>query len=256
MRARRRLIERRSNSNMTGAMYAAISGLKTHMNKLNVIGNNIANVNTNAYKAGSTVFKTELYTTMTSGSNGTSTMGSVNPSQIGYGVSIGSIDIDMSTGNYSATGRALDCMIDGDGFFVVGDKTLTFDNSSDLSKLTLTRLGRLEFKADGYLTDNQGSVVYGFLCTGVDATTGNAIISDQLVPIRLPGYDTENKKIMYPTAGDDGTSALATATDDDGNEYSSPRWTALPSTPQRARSQAPARTPTRSSPSATLPLVT
>jgi flagellar hook protein FlgE len=202
-------------------MYAAISGLKSHMNKLNVIGNNIANVNTYGYKSGRTVFQTELYTTMKTGSNGTTTIGGSNPSQIGYGASVGSIDIDMSTGTYSPTGKATDCMIDGDGFFLVGDKTLTFDTSSDLKKLTLTRVGDFEFKADNYLTDGQGSVVYGFLTNSVDPNTGDPVISDELVPIQLPrlstktdtdqttGVTTTTMKIVYPGDGQDYEDASA-----------------------------------------------
>lgn len=174
---------------MTGAMYAAISGLKSHMNKLNVIGNNIANVNTYGYKAGRTVFETSLYTMMNAGSNGTSTVGGRNPSQIGYGTTIGSVDIDMSTGNYSPTGKATDCMIDGDGFFLLGDKSVAgvIDpaDPSTLKALTLSRVGNFEFKADGYLSDGNGNTVYGFMTIGMD-DTGKPIVSDQLVPIRFP----------------------------------------------------------------------
>jgi flagellar hook protein FlgE len=196
-------------------MYAAISGLKTHMNKLNVIGNNIANVNTNGYKSGRTLFQTELYTTMKTGSNGTTSTGGTNPSQIGYGVTVGSIDIDMSTGTYSPTGKATDCMIDGDGFFLVGDKTLTFDTAESLKSLTLTRVGDFEFKADGYLSDGQGNVVYGFLTTettgnGANAATTTAV-GDTLVPIGLPKLRTSGAgtvddpityEIVYPGAAD------------------------------------------------------
>ena len=178
---------------MTGAMYAAIAGLRTHMQNLNVIGNNVANVNTYGYKASRSVFRTSIYTTLSGGSDGTNTVGGKNPSQIGYGSNLGSVDIDMSTGNYAVTGKATDMMIDGDGFFMVGDKTIadTFDGSANdmnaFTALNLTRVGNFEFKADGYLTNNDGQVVYGFLCTGVDAATGKAIFSDQLVPIRFPG---------------------------------------------------------------------
>jgi flagellar hook protein FlgE len=178
-------------------MYAAISGLKAHMNKLNVIGNNIANVNTNGYKSGRALFQTELYTTMKTGSNGTTTIGGTNPSQIGYGATVGSIDIDMSTGTYSPTGKATDCMIDGDGFFVLGDKTLTFDTADSLKSLTLSRVGDFEFKADGYLSDGQGSVVYGFLTTeqaaagnGANAGATTLAVGDTLVPIGLPKLRT------------------------------------------------------------------
>ena len=107
---------------MTGAMYAAIGGLKAHMTKLNVIGNNVANVNTVGYKAQRMTFRESIYTTSKSGSNGGVTMGGNNPSQIGYGCSVGSIDLNMSPSTYSPTGVGLDCMLTGEGFFMVGDK--------------------------------------------------------------------------------------------------------------------------------------
>lgn len=163
------------------------------MQNLNVIGNNVANVNTYGYKASRSVFRTSIYTTLSGGSDGTNTVGGKNPSQIGYGANMGSVDIDMSTGNYAVTGKATDMMIDGDGFFMVGDKTISdgFDGSADdvnmFTSLNLTRVGNFDFKADGYLTNNDGQVVYGFLCTGIDAATGKATFSDQLVPIRFPG---------------------------------------------------------------------
>ena len=84
---------------MTGSMYAAVSGLKTHMNALAVIGNNISNVNTVGYKAARYTFNEALYTTSRSGSNGTDTVGGRNPAQNGFGASIGTIDLDMSTKN-------------------------------------------------------------------------------------------------------------------------------------------------------------
>ena len=96
-------------------MYAAIAGLRTHMQNLNVIGNNVANVNTYSYKSGRAIFKTSLYTTLSGGSNGTTVSGGKNPSQIGYGSTVGSVDIDMSTGNYGVTGKPTDLMLDGDG---------------------------------------------------------------------------------------------------------------------------------------------
>ena len=191
---------------MTGAMYAAIAGLKTHMQNLNVIGNNIANVNTYGYKASRAVFKSSLYTTLSGGSNGTVTAGGTNPSQIGYGATVASVDVDMSTGNYAVTGNTTDMMLDGDGFFLVGSKeiALNFDGSSDdvnrITAFTLTRVGDFQFRADGYLGKNDGNVVYGFLCTGLakdeDVLAGRAkkvgdpMFSDQLMPIRYPRVET------------------------------------------------------------------
>ena len=107
---------------LTGAMSAAISGLKTHMEALNVVGNNIANVNTYGYKAQRVTFKESIYNTLSAGSGGTVAMGGTNPRQIGYGCSIGTIDLDMTTGSLEPTGMPTDCAIKGDGFFLVGPK--------------------------------------------------------------------------------------------------------------------------------------
>ena len=103
-------------------MYAAVGGLRSHMSKLNVIGNNIANVNTYGYKSQRMTFKESIYGTSRSGSNGNTVSGGNNPSQIGYGCSVGTIDLNMSPSTYSPTGVQMDCYIDGDGFFMVGDK--------------------------------------------------------------------------------------------------------------------------------------
>ena len=204
-------------------MYAGIAGLRTHMQNLNVIGNNIANVNTTAYKAGRSVFRTSIYTTTTGGSNGTTVSGGINPSQIGYGSNMSTVDIDMSTGNYSVTGNPTDCMLDGEGFFLVGNKDLAQNftgTSTDVGEtgaftsLTLTRTGDFNFMADGYFCDSQGNTVYGFLCTGIATAAdvaagkatkvGDAMFSDQLVPIRKPRVYKDvdgGMHIGYPTAG-------------------------------------------------------
>ena len=196
---------------MTGAMYAAIAGLKTHMTKMSVIGNNIANVNTAGYKSQRTVFKDAMYTMYSSGSDGTSTTAGRNPSQIGYGSQVSSIDLNMTTGNF-APGVPTDCMIYGDGFFMVGDKdtanVIDPMNPSSVKSLNLTRVGDFSFKADGYLSDGSGGVVYGFLATGVDQN-GKPIISDQLVPIRLPKMD--NGVVQYPSDAPVGDDADANA---------------------------------------------
>lgn len=192
---------------MTGAMYAAIAGLKTHMSKMNVIGNNIANVNTAGFKSQRTVFKDAMYTMYKSGSNGTETVGSMNPAQIGYGSQISTIDLNMSAGSY-APGNTMDCMIDGDGFFLVGDKDVASvidgTNPASFKSLGLTRVGDFSFGADGYLVDGNGSCVYGFLSVGSDLK-GNPIVSDQLVPLRLPKMEQ-----------------VAFTVDDDGNEVEVP----------------------------------
>ena len=186
-------------------MYAAIGGLKTHMTNLNVIGNNIANVNTTAYKAQRMIFQESLYTTRRAGSNGTATRGGNTPSQIGYGSQVGSIDLNMAPGTFNPTGYGLDCMIDGDGFFMVGDKDMVFDTGDDYSKAMLTRAGDFDIDPKGYVVDGQGNVVYGFkMVYNPDYQEGateqqileakqngrniqdELILSTQLVPLRIP----------------------------------------------------------------------
>ena len=191
---------------MTGAMYAAIGGLKTHMANLNVIGNNIANVNTNAYKAQRMTFQESLYTTSRSGSDGGVSAGGNNPSQVGYGSSIGSIDLNMTAGTYSPTGFGLDCMIDGEGFFMVGDKDMVINSSEDFTKPKLSRMGDFWKDPEGYICDRRGNVLYGFATVynpDYDPTLSDEdaaklkeqggknvwdklIVSSQLVPLRLP----------------------------------------------------------------------
>ena len=191
---------------MTGAMYAAIGGLKTHMANLNVIGNNIANVNTNAYKAQRMTFQESLYTTSRSGSDGGVSAGGNNPSQVGYGSSIGSIDLNMTAGTYSPTGFGLDCMIDGEGFFMVGDKDMKINSAEDLTKPKLSRMGDFWKDPEGYICDRRGNVLYGFAMVynpDYDPTLSEEeaaakkeaggvnvwdklIVSTELVPLRLP----------------------------------------------------------------------
>ena len=182
---------------MTGAMYAGISGLKTHMQNLNVIGHNLANVNTYGYKSQRMIFRESLYGTTVAGSNGTEIRGGVNPSQIGYGVQVGTIDLNMSTSTYTPTGYPMDCMVNGDGFFLVGDKDSYqgIESVENLTKFDLTRLGDFNFDPNGYLVDGAGRVVYGFASVqnpAFDTTkppskdNPQTIISTQLVPLRLP----------------------------------------------------------------------
>lgn len=214
---------------LTGAMSAGISGLKAHMEALNTVGNNVANVNTYGYKPGRVTFRESIYSTQSAGSGGTAVVGSTNPRQTGYGCSIGTIDLDMSTQSLEATGLATDLFIQGDGFFLVGPKNVDVNSAEGAKALYLSRVGDFEFGPDGYLTDGMGNVVYGFLTTNAtaaaDGNVNNATdlnkpgisgegVSTQLVPIRLP---------MKAVGGKDGNTdikpgdALFPGVDKDGN---------------------------------------
>ena len=184
---------------MTGAMSAAISGLKAHMDALNVVGNNVANVNTYGYKAGRVTFAESIYSTQSAGSGGTATMGGTNPRQTGYGCSVGTIDLDMSSQSLALTGLTTDCAIQGDGFFIVGPIRNDITTLDQVKSLSMSRVGNFEFR-NGYLVDGQGNVVYGFV-TSTGANTAGTTPADepstQLVPIKLP-YKNSNGDAVYP----------------------------------------------------------
>ncbi len=192
---------------MTGSMYASVAGLKAHMQKLSVIGNNVANVNTQGYKKQRTVFRDSVYSMYSAGSNGSLSVGGMNPSQLGYGSMVGSIDLNMSSSSYNP-GNPTDCALVGDGFFLVGTKDTAASTNPEnyedftaenLKSLNLTRVGDFKFGPDNYLVDSKGNVVYGFMATsekeeyvGADGKMKERQkISDQLVPIRLPRWEKQ-----------------------------------------------------------------
>ncbi len=193
---------------LAGSMSAGIAGLKSHMSALNVVGNNVANVNTYGYKAGRVTFRESVYSTQAAASDGTQLVGGTNPRQTGYGNSIGTVDLDMSTQGLEATGRALDLMIQGDGFFLLGDKAGVGVDA--LETLDFSRVGNLKFDQDGYLTDGAGNIVYGFMTANTDPVTGDISastglngeeVSTNLVPIRLPLEATEAFLTANTTGG-------------------------------------------------------
>ena len=122
---------------------------------MDVIGNNIANVNTYGFKASRTTFSDVYYQSLQGGSRGTEggVRGGTNPTQIGYGSSVATIDIMITQSGSASTDRALDVYIGGDGFITVKDPS---------GKTYYTRLGNLAFDEAGNLVDGNGNVVQGF----------------------------------------------------------------------------------------------
>src|SRR4051812_13296778 len=106
---------------MIRSMYSGISGLKNFQTKLDVKGNNIANVNTYGFKKGRTVFKDLISQTTSGASAASGTRGGVNAKQVGLGAQLSAIDTIHSGGSLQSTGNTLDLGISGDGFFQVAD---------------------------------------------------------------------------------------------------------------------------------------
>lgn len=137
---------------MVRSLYSGVSGLKTHQQKMDVIGNNIANVNTYGFKGSRVTFQDVFYQTMRNATAGSAASGGTNPSQIGYGSQVGSIDTMMSRSGFASTGNALDMAIAGEGFFMVQDAS---------GNISYTRAGIFTIDNDGYLVDSAGNFVLG-----------------------------------------------------------------------------------------------
>jgi len=160
---------------MMRSLYSGVSGLKTHQVKMDVIGNNIANVNTTAFKSSSVTFS-ELMSQTTqkaSGPDSASGKGGTNARQIGLGVKSGAINTNITTqGASQSTGNPFDIMISGSNFFVVSDGKENF----------FTRNG--SFYVDGAGNLAMTSTGYNVMGWGVDAETG-AIKKDTVQALRI-----------------------------------------------------------------------
>ncbi|REK57905.1 MAG: flagellar basal body rod protein FlgG [Thermobacillus sp.] len=138
---------------MLRSMYSGVSGMRGFQTKLDVIGNNIANVNTVGFKAGRVMFKDILSQTVagvTPPEEGVT--GGVNPKQVGLGVAISAIDTIHTPGSAMTTNVATDLRIDGDGFFAVFA-------SEDQEVPYLTRAGNFMLDAAGQLVNADGMFV-------------------------------------------------------------------------------------------------
>ncbi|MDD6578946.1 MAG: flagellar hook-basal body complex protein [Lachnospiraceae bacterium] len=170
---------------MLRAMDSAVSGLRAHQNKMDVIGNNIANVNTSGYKAQNYTFKDAMYQTTTASSNGQAgTVGGSNAVQYGYGSVTGAISTDMTSSTPSYVG-GFNASINGSGFFItkttaqakvetaVGTNRTDAAVSTELkaSNFNFTRVGQFSVDANGYMVDSNGNFVYGFQPLGNNNAT-------------------------------------------------------------------------------------
>lgn len=161
---------------MLRSLYSGISGLRAHQTMLDVTGNNIANVNTQGFKASSVEFQDTL-SQMTKGASAPSaTSGGTNAAQVGLGVQVAGIATNFTQGSSQATGKATDMMISGDGFFVVhqGGETL------------YTRAGSLGQDAQGRLVTPDGALLQGWPADANGAVAnggpvGNLALSSQIL---------------------------------------------------------------------------
>lgn len=143
---------------MIRSLYSGISGMRNHQIRMDVIGNNIANVNTTGFKSSRVNFQDMISQTIRSASppNDTVGTGSVNPSQVGLGMMVASISPNLQQGALQSTGRILDIAIQGEGFFMI-KKT----EDANEEKAFYSREGIFFIDTDGRLVNSNGYFVCG-----------------------------------------------------------------------------------------------
>jgi flagellar hook protein FlgE len=157
---------------MIRSMYAAVTGLRSHQTMMDVVGNNIANVNTHGFKKSQALFREVLSQTVVGARAPGEEIGGTNPAQIGLGTSVGAISQNMEQGALQRTGRTLDIAIEGDGFFV----------TEFAGERLYTRAGSFYVDAEGRLVNTDGALIQGWQA---DAT-GSVDTSLNPTEVRIP----------------------------------------------------------------------
>jgi flagellar hook protein FlgE len=154
---------------MLRSLSSAVSGLRNQQTKMDVIGNNVSNVNTVAFKAGRVTFKEGFAQLVSSASRPDGTVGGTNPIQVGLGSQIGSVDTMFTQGNLETTGNNTDLAVQGNSFFIVKKGAQSF----------YTRAGNFTLDATGALVAPNGMTVQGRMAT-------NGKLDNALSDVRVP----------------------------------------------------------------------
>ncbi len=185
---------------MVRSMYSGVSGLRSHQTRMDTIGNNIANVNTYGFKSSRTTFRDIYYQTMSSASGPSAAAGGMNPSQVGYGAQVGSVDLMMSRSTFTMTDQTMDLAIDGDGFFQVQDSA---------GNTYYTRAGILNFDAAGNLVDMQGNYVLG-----VNGDPSGRAPASEKIRVSLPAVSPKASEVTQSINGREYTIKSSNASGD------------------------------------------
>src|SRR4051794_33326067 len=197
---------------MLRSMFAAVSGLRANQVMMDVVGNNIANVNTIGYKSSTAEFADVLSQTLSGAGLGQlGTAGGSNPSQVGLGVRLQAIQTSFSQGATQLTGNATDLAIQGDGMFVV----------DVAGTRAYTRAGSFSLDGNGQLVTPDGGLVQGW--QGVNGVVNtNASVSTIRVPVgqQIPAVATTSVR-MSGNLPADATTTPPTVIDASINVYNS-----------------------------------
>lgn len=210
---------------MLNSMYSGIAGLGVNQKKLDVVGNNIANSGTTAFKSSSITFQDSLYQSVKSASSASLNLGGTNPSQVGMGVSVQAITVNYDNqGSLQPTGRPYDLAIDQTGYFVVAkgpqggaitvDATTNAPSSTEMD-VVYTRDGAFKLDSEGRLVNSSGYRVMGYAVTDGTGTSptyadSKANAASAYVNPDAAGFKavtTELKPIVIPETVSKGTPA-------------------------------------------------
>ena len=162
---------------MMRSLFSGVSGLQNHQTRMDVIGNNIANVNTYGFKKNRVNFQDIFYQQLQGAARPTDTLGGVNPKEVGLGMSVASIDTIHTQGTLQTTGVGTDLAIQGTGFFVMDDR------GSQL----FTRAGTFGLDQDGTLVNpGDGMKVQGWMAQDIDGTQfldTSRSVEDLVIPV-------------------------------------------------------------------------
>lgn len=156
---------------MMRSLYSGVAGLKTHQTKMDVIGNNIANVNTVGFKSSQVLFQDVLYQTTQRATGATANSGGTNAKQIGLGTSLATIKVSQTSGSAQSTNNPYDLMINGSSFFIVNRGGINY----------FTKVGSFDTDDAGNLVTGAGDFVMGWQ---VDPDNPNQIRKDTVSVLR------------------------------------------------------------------------
>ncbi|MBQ8194246.1 MAG: flagellar hook-basal body protein, partial [Oscillospiraceae bacterium] len=184
---------------MVKSLYSGVTGLKTHQQKMDVIGNNIANVNTTGYKSSVVTFSDVYYQTKKTASGTTATLGGTNPRQIGYGVQMNTTTPNMSQSGFTFSDSIYDMAIDGEGFFQLMDGG---------GNTFYTRAGVFNVDEQGYLVSAEGYHVLG-----VSGDSTNQPAGSEMIRITVPQTEAKCSSSTKVVNGVDVTISVSAPSD-------------------------------------------
>ena len=193
---------------MLRSFYSGVSGLKVNQVKLDVIGNNIANVGTTAFKSSRVRFKDMVSQNVTESASPGTSLGGVDQKQVGLGVQVSGIDTMVTQGTMQPTSRNLDVAIDGEGYLMVakgpidGKVNLTTDTNTVDQTQTLdvsyTRDGALIKDDSGHLVTSDGARVMGYSIGGSESYDTSGVLTSSFVNANGTTAPTADPSVLIP----------------------------------------------------------